>query len=111
MNPRNFWLLLAIVGAVIPWYYLAGFLVANPLDIADFLGAATVNNLATGFLADLLISSLVFWIYMYSRRPDGPAPWPFILINLFIGLSCALPAYLWAASRPAATESGQKFSP
>ncbi|MXX07676.1 MAG: DUF2834 domain-containing protein [Gammaproteobacteria bacterium] len=102
MNLRNIWLLLAIAGAVIPWYYLAGFLAANPLDIAGFLAASTVNDVGRGFVADLLISSLVFWVYMFSRRPDGPAPWPFIVINLFIGLSCALPAYLWIASRDSA---------
>ena len=102
MNLRNIWLLLAIAGAVIPWYYLAGFLAANPLDIAGFLAASTVNDVGRGFVADLLISSLAFWVYMFSRRPDGPAPWPFIVINLFIGLSCALPAYLWIASRDSA---------
>ncbi len=100
MNLRNIWLLLAIAGAVAPWYYLTGFLVANGLDLAGFFAAAAANDVAAGFVADLLISSLVFWIYMYSRRSAGPAPWPFILINLFIGLSCALPAYLWAASKP-----------
>ncbi len=99
MNLRNIWLLLAIVGAVAPWYYVIGHFAGNPIDLSAFLAAATANEVATAFVADLLISSLVFWIYMLSRRPDGPAPWPFIIINLIIGLSCALPAYLWAASR------------
>ncbi len=106
MNLRNAWLALAIIGAVLPWYYLAGFMVENPLDIGGFLAAATANNVVTGFTADLLISSLVFWIYMFSRRPAGPAPWPFILINLLIGLSCALPAYLYIASRQTETLKG-----
>lgn len=101
MTLRNIWLLLAIAGAVIPWYYFAGFMAENSVDLAGFLAAAATNDVTSGFTADLLISSAVFWIYMFSRRPAGPALWPFILVNLFIGLSCALPAYLWVASRPA----------
>lgn len=106
MNLRNIWLALAIIGAIWPWYYLAGFMVENPLDAGGFLAAATANNVATGFTADLLISSLVFWVFMFARRPAGPAPWPFVLINLLIGLSCALPAYLYVASRQAETQGG-----
>lgn len=98
MNLRNVWLLLAIAGAVAPWYFLIGYFSDNPISLSAFFAASAANDVATAFVADLLISSLIFWIYMFSRRPDGPAPWPFILINLFIGLSCALPAYLWVRS-------------
>lgn len=105
MNLRNVWLLLAIAGAVAPWYFLIGYFSDNPISLSAFFAASVANDVATAFVADLLISSLVFWIYMYSRRPDGPAPWPFILINLFIGLSCALPAYLWAAGKQSAAET------
>ncbi|MCY4182849.1 MAG: DUF2834 domain-containing protein [Gammaproteobacteria bacterium] len=97
MNLRTVWLLLAIAGAVVPWYWLGGFLAANPFDIGGLLAAGTANDVATGFSFDLVISSLVFWVFMFSR--PGPAPWPFIAINLLVGLSCAFPAYLWAASR------------
>ncbi len=32
-------------------------------------------------------------------RGDGPSPWPFVAVNLMIGLSCALPLYLYMANR------------
>ena len=102
MKLRNVWLLLAIVGAVAPWYFLFGYFSENSISPSAFIAAAAANDAAAAFVADLVISSIVFWICMYSRRPTGPPLWPFVLINLFIGLSCALPAYLWAASRPTA---------
>ncbi len=108
MKLKTIWLLLAIAGAVLPWYWLAGHFAASGLGLGEFLAAASANDVVAGFVADLLVSSLVFWVYMYSRRPSGPAPWPFILINLFIGLSCALPAYLWAASRASAAGDSQQ---
>jgi hypothetical protein len=45
----------------------------------------------------LVISSLVFWIALFNRHSKGigPRPWFFVALNLGIGLSCALPAYLY----------------
>lgn len=101
--PRStLYLLLAVLGAVVPYLFfvrvlLAGDLTANPLPV--LFG----HGLNGGFTADLLISSLVFWIWMFediSRRGRGVG-WPFVVLNLTVGLSCALPAYLWARSREA----------
>ena len=69
------------------------------MNLESFIAALFVNGAAGGFTADLLISSLVFWTYMFSRKADGPKMWPFVALNLAIGLSCALPAYLWATAK------------
>ena len=36
---------------------------------------------------------------MFQAGEGAPRPWPFIVINLLIGLSCALPAHLYACER------------
>ena len=58
------------------------------------------KNLKTFYLVsvilDVVISSLVFWAFMLSQKEKGPAPLRFIVLNLFVGLSYALPAYLRA---------------
>jgi hypothetical protein len=95
---KNFYLAMAIVGAVVPYIFFAEFMGAAGLDLAAFVGALFVNGAAGGFAADLLITSAVFWTYMFSRA-EGPKPWLFIVLNLTIGLSCALPAYLFAITR------------
>ena len=59
-----------------------------------------VNGAAGGSFSDVLISSIIFWVYMFSRK-DGPKPWLFIVLKLGIGLSCALWAYLYAIERKA----------
>ena len=96
---RLWYLILAVLGAVVPWIFFAGFFGENGASLGGFLQALFANGAAGGFSADLLISSVVFWLWMFSR--SGPAPWPFVLVNLSIGLSCALPAYLYFASRDA----------
>ena len=91
---KNLYLILAVVGAVVPYLFFLQFFAEAGLALTGFMGALFANGAAGGFTADLLITSAVFWIYMFSR-PEGPRPWPFIALNLLIGLSCALPAYLY----------------
>tara|TARA_B110000285_G_C14745642_1_gene432832 strand:- start:98 stop:280 length:183 start_codon:yes stop_codon:yes gene_type:complete len=57
-----------------------------------------VNGVTGDFSPDLLISSFIFCLFIFQRRRDvnGPKPALFILLNLTIGLSYALPAYLYA---------------
>ena len=95
---KNVYLGAAIVGAVIPLVLFAEHFAAVGYDIGTFVRAVFANPAAAGFAADVLISSAVFWLLM-SRRSGGPTPWPFIVLNCAIGLSCALPAYLYACAR------------
>jgi hypothetical protein len=100
MNMKNLYLVLAVVGGVVPYLFFVPFFASAGLDLGTFIGGLFANGAAGGFSADLLISSAVFWIYLFSRA-DGPKPWLYVALNLAIGLSCALPAYLYAVSRQA----------
>lgn len=93
---KHVYLVAAIVGAVVPMIFFAQFFSQSPAGGADFIPALFVNGAVSGFTADLLITSFVFWLFMFNRREKGPNPWLYIVLNLFIGLSCALPAYLYA---------------
>ena len=90
---KNLYLLFAIVGAVVPYVFFADHFATVGFGLVDFIGAGFVNGVAGGFTADVLISSVVFWIYLLSRNTSQI--WMFIALNLLIGLSCALPLYLW----------------
>lgn len=98
MNIKNLYLALAVIGAAIPYFFFAQHFSSVGFGLPDFVGATFANPAASGFTADLLISSFVFWIAMFHKRSlgEGPKPALFILLNLFIGLSCAVPAYLYA---------------
>lgn len=98
---KALYLALAIVGAVVPYVFFTQHFSAVGLGLLDFVSALFANGAAGGFSSDLLISSFVFWIAMFQIRGRGsaPSPWPFVALNLAIGLSCALPAYLWARER------------
>ena len=92
------YLALAIVGAAVPYVFFIQQMQVTGLDLRDFMAAAFANPVAAGFASDLFISSFVFWVVIFRRRSagNGPRPALFVILNLLIGLSCALPAYLYA---------------
>lgn len=96
---KSIYLAAALIGALVPYVFFGQHFAANGLAIADFISAVFANPAASGFAADLLISSFVFWMLMFTAGKGSPNPWPFVALNLLIGLSCALPAYLFWRSR------------
>ena len=101
----------AILGAVVPYFFFFQHIGESGMSLPAFMAAVFANPAASGFTADLLLSSFVFWAFMFHRNryAHGPSPIGFILLNLFIGLSCALPAYLFAMEvrRSGRTSEGQ----
>jgi hypothetical protein len=94
---KKIYLVATIVGAIIPCFFFFQYIQLNGVNPPDFISALFANGAAGGFSADLLISSFVFWVFMFQQRKmnNAPKPWLFIALNLGIGLSCALPAYLY----------------
>lgn len=99
---KRVYLTLAVVGAIAPYIFFFQFFSSEGIQLGSFVSAVFVNGATGGFAADLLVSSLVFWIAIFHLRGKGkgPNPLPFIALNLIIGLCCALPAYMYARERP-----------
>lgn len=98
---KTFFLVAAIIGAIFPAVFFADFFIGEGMSLPRFISAAFANPAVGGLTADLLISSFVFWAFMFHRNrfAHGPSPYLFIALNLLIGLSCALPAYFYAQER------------
>lgn len=97
MPKKNTYLVLAIVGAVVPYVFFWTFVSSEGLNLGSFVSSLFVNGAAGGFSADLLITSIVFWLWSFhdARQLTVPRWWVIPLINLTIGLSAALPFYLY----------------
>lgn len=96
---KKLYLALAILGAIIPYLFFFQFIQSEGLNIPLFIESLFVNGAAGGFSADLFFTSFVFWLFMFfeQKNSNKPSPYLFIALNLTIGLSCALPAYLYAS--------------
>lgn len=99
MTRSTLYLILAAAGALVPWIFLADFLAAH--GAAQFIPSLFVNGAAGGLTIDLLISSFTFWLFLFheGRRRGVRFLWLYVVVNLLIGLSCALPLFLAARER------------
>ncbi len=102
-----FYLVLAIVGAIAPYIFFLDFMAESGVGLGPFVGALFVNGAAGGFATDLVISSTAFWAFLWNDagRSNVAHPWIYVLVNLLIGLSCALPLYLYMRERRALAPS------
>lgn len=97
MKLRQFYLLMAFIGVMIPlnslWSFLASY-GANPIAFADQMFASPV---AAFFSWDVLLSSvvLIVFIVVEGRRRRMQYLWMYILFDLLMGISLALPAFLY----------------
>lgn len=98
---KNVYLALAILGAAVPYAFFVQYFSTEGPALQGFLAAAFTNPAAGGISADLFLSSAIFWVFMSQQRAasKGPHPTLFVALNLLVGLSCALPAYLYARER------------
>jgi len=97
INPAGLYLPAALLGALIQCGFFVPFIIQNGLALPEFIRQLFSSLPAGGFTADLLISSFVFWLWSRheSRRYGVRHWWFFVVLNLTIGLSCALPLFLY----------------
>ena len=94
---KTIYLLGAIAGTVLPYYFLIQFLLQYGFDLPLFVQQMFANPIATMFTVDLFISSFVFWVFLYAegRRLEMGNLWVYVVLNLSVGLSLALPLFLY----------------
>lgn len=98
---QNIYLVLASLGLLVPYYFLFKFLSANGFDIPFLVQQLFANDISTFFAIDLIISITVFWIYMFAEanKLQMKNSWLYLLASLTVGLSFALPLFLYFRER------------
>jgi uncharacterized protein DUF2834 len=97
MMKKNVYLILAIVGLVVPYYYFVSFLAVNGLDSRVFFKELFGTKISSFFAVDLIISCVVFVRYLRQEavRYQIGKWWLYLMAVLFFGLSFALPLFLY----------------
>ena len=101
MTLKNIYLLLAGLGLLVPYWFFFEFLDANGLNITLLLQQLFSNDISTFFAVDLILSTVVFWFFMVSEATKLQMHnwWLYILASLVVGLSFALPLFLYFRER------------
>lgn len=97
----SIYLVLSILGFVLPYSQLIPFFASHGFDLWLFWSQLFINQVSSDFAVDLFVSSLVFWIFVFKEgtRLNLKFLGVYVLANLIIGLSFALPLFLWVRSR------------
>ncbi|OGW24907.1 MAG: hypothetical protein A2X59_12620 [Nitrospirae bacterium GWC2_42_7] len=97
MKQSRIYLNLCILGAFIPWYILVGFFGTENVSLPSFFISIFANNVASAVAADLIVSGLVFFAFVYfeGRRMGLKHLWIYVLATLLVGLSFGLPLFLY----------------
>lgn len=98
---KTVYIALCILGAVIPSIVFVPFALENGLDMGLFVREMLATQVASFLSADLAVSSLALWAFIYFETRKRPIPywWLPLVANFAIGLSLALPLFLLLRER------------
>ena len=107
MTAKTLYLVLAVLGIVLPCWQFLPFLREHGLDLGLFVAQMFANPVSGFFALDVVVSSLVLWVLVAveGRRTGVKHLWAPIAANLAVGVSLGLPLFLYL--RETALESAQ----
>ncbi|MBD2531314.1 DUF2834 domain-containing protein [Nostoc flagelliforme FACHB-838] len=95
------YLLLCVLGFVLPYSQFLPFILEHGLDIKLFFEQLFANKISGFFGMDVIVSSLVLWIFVFweGTRLKMQNLWVYIACNIWGGVSFGLPLFLFMRER------------
>ena len=87
---------LCVLGVALPYYVFLPFVSAHGLDVPLLIQQSFASPVAAFFAADVIVSSLVLWAFIFHEIRKRPIRfwWVCIVANLAAGVSLGLPLFL-----------------
>lgn len=100
MSIRRIHAVLAVLGALLPLWFFAAFLLEHGWDVPRFFNELFANHISAFFAMDVLVSALVLAVFVLveARRLQRPGM-AWCLLGLCVGVSFALPLFLFVRER------------
>ena|SRR5215471_524994 len=97
MKLKTIYLALCVPGLVLPYWQFVPWVAANGLHLPLFVQQLFANRIGGFFGMDVLVSSLVLVVFMRTEgtRLRIPGRWWSVLALLTVGVSLALPLFLY----------------
>jgi Terpene cyclase DEP1 len=97
MKPKVIYLVLCFVGALLPYWQFVPWVVEHGMNLPLFVRELFVNRISAFFGMDVLVSAVVLIVFMRieSARAQIHQRWLPILAVLLVGVSLALPMFLY----------------
>jgi len=104
---QRLYLVAAMLGTIFPVSQLIPFLTTHGFDMPLFFNQLFQNHVSAFFGMDVIVSSFVLWLFVFSegRRRGMKNLWLYVVCNLAVGVSLALPLFLFFRERKLKAES------
>lgn len=106
------YLVAAILGTALPLSQLIPFLAAYGFDVPELFRQLFQNHSSAFFGLDVIVSSVVLWMFVFSegRRRGMKNLWLYVACNLVVGVSLALPLFLFFRERKLKAEGNARMA-
>ena len=97
LRQRYVYLVLCLVGVLVPYWQFVPWFLDHGLDIPLFVQQLFANRIGAFFGLDVLVSSLVLWIFVFAEggRLGMRRLWVPVIGTLLVGVSLGLPLFLY----------------
>jgi len=105
MNARTLYVVLCAAGTAVPYQQFLPFLRDHGLDFRVFFEQLFATPVSGFFAMDVVVSSLVLWVFVLvdGRRAGVRHLWAPIVATFVVGISLALPLFLYMRETRLAT--------
>jgi hypothetical protein len=101
MNRKAAYLILCVLGVVLPYWQFVPWAIANGLNLRLFVEQLFANRIGAFFGMDVLVSAIALLVFARSEGPrlGGFLRWLPLLAVLTVGVSLGLPLLLYLRER------------
>jgi hypothetical protein len=101
MRLRHVYLVLCVIGALLPYSQFVPWCWQHGLDLSLFFHQLFANRIGGFFGLDVIVSALVLWVFIFSEgaRVGIRHLWLPVVTSLIVGVSLGLPLFLYMRQR------------
>lgn len=101
MKLRHCYLLLAVVGAVLPYSQFLPWIATHGLNLSLFFQELFSTRVSAFFALDVIVSAMVLipFILLEGQRLDLSRLWLPVVATFFVGVSLGFPLFLYMRQR------------
>lgn len=101
MKLRSIYLILCVVGTLLPYWQFLPWLAVNGMDLKLFVQQLFANRISAFFGIDVIVSAVTLLIFVRRERKHLPgiSRWLPLVAVLTVGVSLALPLFLYLRER------------
>ncbi|PID31766.1 hypothetical protein CR970_04085 [Candidatus Saccharibacteria bacterium] len=104
MKRTHVYLLLFLLGTVVPYWEFGGFILTHGFNVSLMAEEMFASRMSRFFVYDVAISAVVLCVYIMQHKRDTRYYALPILATLTIGVSAGLPLFLYLRERQRETE-------